>query len=88
PGTTHGTVQRLRGEGPPILGSSPKAGTPPAHGDIHYRFVIDVPDKLNDEQGAAVQALADAMNGADPRARLFPEGDRGATAATKATETR
>src|SRR4029077_2156920 len=42
PGTAHGTVQRLRGEGPPKLGS----GKPPARGDLHYRFVIDVPDDL------------------------------------------
>src|SRR3984957_9948820 len=34
PGTAHGTVQRLRGEGPPKLGS----GSPPARGDLHYRF--------------------------------------------------
>src|SRR5271170_7806814 len=40
PGTTHGTVQRLRGEGPPKLGGS-------GNGDLHYRFVIDVPDKLS-----------------------------------------
>ena len=36
-GTKHGTVQRLRGEGPPQLGGK-------GRGDIHYRFVIDVPD--------------------------------------------
>ena len=72
PGTTHGTVQRLRGEGPPKLGASGRAGTP-EHGDIHYRFVIDVPEELTDEQSAAVQALADAMNGRDPRARLFEQ---------------
>jgi molecular chaperone DnaJ len=65
PGTTHGTVQRLRGEGPPKLGSKDR-------GDIHYRFLIDVPESLTDEQNAAVQTLADAMNGRDPRARLFP----------------
>jgi len=40
PGTAHGTVQRLRGEGPAKLGS----GSPPARGDLHYRFVIDVPN--------------------------------------------
>src|SRR4029077_6289854 len=45
PGTAHGTVQRLRGEGPPKLGSSS-----PKRGDIHYRFVIDVPEKLSAEQ--------------------------------------
>jgi molecular chaperone DnaJ len=38
PGTKHGTVQRLRGEGPQKLGKGP------AHrGDLHYKFVIDVP---------------------------------------------
>jgi molecular chaperone DnaJ len=78
PGTTHGTVQRLRGEGPPILGSHspgsrPTQGAPPARGDIHYRFTIDVPEELTDEQRAAVQAFADASNGADPRARLFEQ---------------
>jgi molecular chaperone DnaJ len=66
PGTAHGTVQRLRGEGPPKLGS----GTPPARGDLHYRFVIDVPSELSSEQQDAVQALAKVMNG-NPRARLF-----------------
>jgi molecular chaperone DnaJ len=62
-GTKHGTVQRLRGEGPPKLGAK-------AHGDIHYRFVIDVPDKLSKEQSEAVDKLSEVMNG-NPRARLF-----------------
>lgn len=62
-GTRHGTVQRLRGEGPPRLGAA-------GRGDIHYRFVIDVPDDLNQEQRAAVDALSEVMNG-DPRAALF-----------------
>jgi molecular chaperone DnaJ len=70
PGTAHGTVQRLRGEGPPKLGSGGRGGTP-EKGDIHYRFLIDVPEQLTDEQGAAVSALADALNGEDPRAQLF-----------------
>jgi molecular chaperone DnaJ len=70
PGTKHGTVQRLRGEGPPKLGSSP-----PARGDIHYRFVIEVPDKLSPEQQQAVEALSASMNG-DPRARLFEQASR------------
>jgi molecular chaperone DnaJ len=68
PGTKHGTVQRLREEGPPKLGS----GTPPARGDIHYRFVIDVPDKLDAEHKKAVEALSQAMNG-NPRAGLFEQ---------------
>jgi molecular chaperone DnaJ len=76
PGTVHGTIQRLRGEGPPILASPPTHGSPPAHGDIHYRFVIEVPDKLTDEQSAAVKALADTLNGHDPRARLFEQASK------------
>jgi len=66
PGTAHGTVQRLRGEGPPKLGSSER-------GDIHYRFVIDVPDKLSREQEKAVEALSKTLPG-DPRAALFENG--------------
>ncbi|MFL5846111.1 MAG: molecular chaperone DnaJ [Solirubrobacteraceae bacterium] len=62
-GTKHGTVQRLRGEGPPKLGAKGK-------GDIHYRFVIDVPDTLTTEQSEAVDKLSEVMNG-NPRARLF-----------------
>ncbi len=74
PGTHHGTVQRLRGEGPPKLGSRGLGSPPttPARGDIHYRFVIDVPEKLTDEQEAAVEQLSKVMNG-DPRAALFLE---------------
>jgi molecular chaperone DnaJ len=63
PGTTHGTVQRLRGEGPPKLGHK-------GRGDIHYRFLIDVPERLTDEQSAAVEELSKVMNG-NPRERLF-----------------
>jgi molecular chaperone DnaJ len=66
PGTAHGTVQRLRGEGPPKLGS----GSPPERGDLRYRFVIDVPKKLSKEQRDAVEALSKTING-DPRADLF-----------------
>jgi molecular chaperone DnaJ len=69
PGTSHGTVQRLRGEGPPKLAS----GSPPARGDIHYRFVIDIPQKLSKAQREAVEALSKATDG-NPRARLFPNG--------------
>jgi molecular chaperone DnaJ len=67
PGTAHGTVQRLRGEGPPKLGGRSDRG------DIHYRFVIDVPKELSKEQLQAVEALSKTMGG-DPRARLFPNG--------------
>jgi molecular chaperone DnaJ len=62
-GTKHGTVQRLRGEGPKALKGERK-------GDLHYRFVIDVPDELSDEQEQAVDELSKVMNG-NPRAKLF-----------------
>jgi molecular chaperone DnaJ len=71
-GTRHGTVQRLRGEGPPILGKGPSQ-----RGDIHYRFVIDVPKELSDEQREAVEALSRTMNG-NPRERILREAAPGA----------
>jgi molecular chaperone DnaJ len=64
PGTKPGTVQRLRGEGPPKLSDKK------ARGDIHYRFVLDVPDSLTREQRAAVEQLSKVMNG-NPREKLF-----------------
>jgi molecular chaperone DnaJ len=66
-GTKHGVVQRLRGEGPPKLGGK-------GRGDIHYRFVIDVPSSLDRAQEAAVDELEKALNGRDPRASLFTGG--------------
>ncbi len=62
-GTKHGTVQRLRAEGPTRPGSKGRS-------DIHYRFVIDVPDALSPEQTEAVDKLSEVMNG-NPRAKLF-----------------
>jgi molecular chaperone DnaJ len=62
-GTRHGTVQRLRGEGPARLGGK-------GHGDIHYRFVLEVPASLSPEQSDAVDRLSRVMNG-NPRERLF-----------------
>jgi molecular chaperone DnaJ len=64
-GTTHGTVQRLRGEGPQRLGGK-------GNGDLHYRFVIDVPSTLSAEQTDAVERLSEVMNG-NPRAKLFAQ---------------
>ena len=64
-GTRHGTVQRLRGEGPARPGGK-------GRGDIHYRFVIDVPTSLSPEQNEAIDRLSNAMNG-NPRAKLFAE---------------
>jgi molecular chaperone DnaJ len=68
-GTKHGTVQRLRGEGPQRLGGK-------GRGDIHYRFVIDVPSSLSPEQTAAVDKLSEVMNG-NPRAKLFAQESGG-----------
>jgi molecular chaperone DnaJ len=63
PGTQHGTIQRLRGEGPPRLNGK-------GRGDIHYRLQVDVPQVLSKEQEQAVDELANVMNG-NPRERLF-----------------
>src|SRR3954447_23205752 len=63
PGTQHGTVQRLRGEGPPKLGGR-------GRGDVHYRLVIDVPRSLSREQRDAVEELAQVMDG-NPREQLL-----------------
>ena len=65
-GTKHGTVQRLRGEGPLRLGGK-------GRGDIHYRFVIDVPASLSPEQDEAIDRLSKVMNG-NPRSGLFTKG--------------
>ena len=70
PGTKHGTVQRLRGEGPPRLGGKGRA-------DIRYRFVIDVPASLSAEQSEAVDRLSQVIDG-NPRAKLFEAAGRGA----------
>ena len=56
-------VQRLRGEGPPRLGGK-------GNGDIHYRFVLEVPASLSPEQSEAVDRLSQVMN-CNPREGLF-----------------
>jgi len=63
PGTQHGTVQRLRGEGPPRLGAK-------GRGDIHYRLAIDVPRTLSNEQREVVDELATVIDD-NPRANLL-----------------
>jgi molecular chaperone DnaJ len=72
PGTKHGTIQRLRGEGAPRLGGK-------GNGDLRYRFVIDVPASLSTEQDEAVERLSKVMNG-NPRSKLFPAGSERAKA--------
>jgi molecular chaperone DnaJ len=73
PGTKHGTLQRLRGEGPPVLGGK-------GRGDIHYRFVIEVPKDLTDEQRQAVDELSKVMNG-NPREDLLRAAGKSGSAA-------
>ncbi len=68
-GTRHGTIQRLRGEGAP----KPRGR---GRGDIRYRLEIEVPEKLTKEQSEAAEKLAEAFNGADPRAELMREAAR------------
>jgi molecular chaperone DnaJ len=63
PGTQHGTVQRLRGEGPARLGGR-------GRGDIHYRLVIDVPRSLSREQREVVDELAAVLD-ENPRERML-----------------
>jgi molecular chaperone DnaJ len=62
-GTKDGSLQRLRGEGPPKLSGS-------GNGDLHYRFRIEIPKSLTDEQREAVEKLGEVMNG-NPRADLL-----------------
>jgi len=69
PGTKHGTIQRLRGEGAP----KPRGK---GNGDIRYRLEIELPKELSEEQQKAVDALAAALNGADPRADLLRRAAR------------
>jgi molecular chaperone DnaJ len=63
-GTQHGTVQRLRGEGPP----KPRDR---GRGDILYRLEVDMPRELNREQRKALDDFAEAMNDHDPREQLL-----------------
>jgi molecular chaperone DnaJ len=71
PGTKHGTIQRLRGEGPP-RGKGKGGG----NGDIRYRLEIQMPTELSDEQREAVDKLAETLNGGDPRAELLRKATR------------
>jgi molecular chaperone DnaJ len=62
-GTRSGSVQRLRGEGPPKLSGK-------GRGDIHYRFVLDVPSSLDTEQTEAVERFAQTLK-TNPREQLM-----------------
>ena len=74
PGTQHGTVHRLRGEGPPKTNAS-------GRGDIRYRFEIEIPKELDRKQREALDELSRSLNGADPRERILREARRRAGSA-------
>jgi molecular chaperone DnaJ len=69
PGTRHGSLQRLRGEGAP----KPRGK---GRGDMRYRLEIEMPEKLTPEQEEAAAKLAEALNGSDPRADLLRRARR------------
>jgi len=71
-GTQHGTVQRLRGEGPARTSGR-------GRGDIHYRLEIEIPRDLSTEQKRALAGLAEALNDHDPRERLLRSARRDGT---------
>jgi molecular chaperone DnaJ len=64
PGTKHGSIQRLSGEGAP----KPRGK---GRGDIRYRLEIELPEELTEEQEKAAEALAETFNGSAPRADLL-----------------
>jgi molecular chaperone DnaJ len=70
-GTRHGSVQRLRGEGPP---------DPDGRGrrDIRYRFEIEIPRDLTSEQKRALEQLAETFNDHNPREGLLRAARRSA----------
>src|SRR5919108_1012587 len=70
-GTQHGTVQRLRGEGPPKPGGR-------GRGDILYRLEIKMPRELSGEQRKALDELTATLNDHDPRERLLRAARRAA----------
>jgi len=64
PGTQHGAIQRLRGEGPEQPGGRGRR-------DIHYRLEVEIPTELSEDGAEAVDQLAEALNGHDPRASIM-----------------
>jgi len=68
-GTRHGSIQRLRGEGPPKPHGK-------GRGDIRYRLEIELPTELSEEQRKIVDELAESLNGSDPRAELLRRAAR------------
>ncbi|HEX2129747.1 MAG TPA: molecular chaperone DnaJ [Solirubrobacterales bacterium] len=63
-GTQHGTVQRLRGEGPP-------KGAGRSRGDILYRLEVEMPRDLSRAQRKALDDFAETINDHNPREQLL-----------------
>jgi molecular chaperone DnaJ len=70
-GTQHGTVQRLRGEGPPKPGTGQR-------GDLLYRIEVEMPRELTAEQREALAGFAATMNDRDPREKLLRDASAAA----------
>jgi molecular chaperone DnaJ len=73
PGTQHGTVHRIRGEGPPRTSG-------PGRGDIHYRLQIQIPTELDRKQREALDELSRSSDGSDPREPILRDARRRASA--------
>ena len=71
-GTQHGTVQRLRGEGPPRPSDR-------GRGDILYRLEVEMPRELTAEQRQALEKFAETINDHDPRERLLRDASAAST---------
>src|SRR3954451_1675799 len=69
-GTEHGSVQRLRGEGPPRPNGK-------GRGDVHYRLEIEIPRELSRDQKRALEDFAQHMNDHDPREQLLRDASAG-----------
>lgn len=76
PGTKHGSIIRLRGEGPP----SAKSGS---RGDLRYRIEIDVPKDLTREQSDAVDDLGTVLD-YNPRESLLTRAGAAANGGARA----
>jgi molecular chaperone DnaJ len=72
PGTQHGAIQRLRGEGPPKTG----AGARGSRGDIHYRFGVEIPKDLDRKGRQALDELSRSLDDHDPREHLLRDARR------------
>jgi molecular chaperone DnaJ len=66
-GTKHGSIQRLRGEGPPKPGGAAQG----QRGDIRYRIAVEIPTDLDDEQRRALDEFTSTLDGHDPRERIL-----------------